>query len=103
MRAMQSTILMAGVAMFGAMVSSSDASDFGDRCFQPMTAKGEVAGSMRAAWASASLAWENAVARRHGARYANWQYSGDRGFDCNWNSAGDRIRCMADATPCGRK
>jgi hypothetical protein len=79
------------------------ASAFGDRCFDPVGARGSAANSMRGAWASASAAWENAVARKHGSRYARWTYSGDRTFNCTWNGRGDRIVCNAEAIPCGRK
>jgi hypothetical protein len=98
------TFAVVGLAVaLNGMVVVGQAQAFGDRCFDPMVARGQAANTMRGAWASASAAWERAVARRHGAKYANWMYSGDRTFDCSWNAGGDRIVCVAEATPCGRK
>jgi hypothetical protein len=94
------SVVLAAVAM---VATVGPASAFGDRCFDPIGARGSAANSMRGAWASASAAWENAVARKHGSRYARWNYSGDRTFDCTWNGRGDRIVCNAEAIPCGRK
>ena len=80
------------------------ASAFGDRCFYPnLAARGGVQGSMSAARSSAIAAWEQAARRRHGARFADWWYSGDRTIDCSWDNSGRRIRCTADAAACGRK
>jgi hypothetical protein len=103
MRCVKLIVLIGGVNGMSALATANDAAAFGDRCFDPITVRGQVAGSMRAAWASAESAWESAAARRHGSRYANWSYSADRTFDCSWNIDGNRIRCTAEATPCGRK
>jgi type IV secretory pathway TrbL component len=92
--------LIAGAAL---VASAGSASAFGDRCFGPVRATGQTAGSMQAARASARTAWESSVARRQGSKYAEWTYSGDRTFECRWNSDGSRISCVAEALPCGRK
>lgn len=67
-----------------------------------MKATGSVQSSMSHARDAAVAAWESAVARRYGSRFANWYYSADRTFECSWNDP-SRIRCVAIAGPCGRK
>jgi hypothetical protein len=103
MRRFMSVCAIVGFAAVLNLTSTEKAAAFGDRCFDPIGARGGVANTMRGAWASASAAWENAVARKYGSRYARWNYSGDRTFNCNWNARGDRIACNAEAIPCGRK
>ena len=76
---------------------------FGDTCFRDLAARGGVANTMRGARAAAQSAWETAASRRHGARFADWWYSGERTFDCSWDTSGRRISCIARAIPCGRK
>jgi hypothetical protein len=72
------------------------------RCLYPeRTVSGSVQRGLSQARASAIQAWEAAVARRSGKRFADWYYSGDRTFTCSWNTRGDRIRCQASAVPCG--
>jgi hypothetical protein len=56
---------------------------------------------MTAAQQSAIAAWQKAVARSNGTRYANWFYSGDRTINCRWNDSGTVFRCQASAVPCG--
>jgi hypothetical protein len=56
---------------------------------------------MTAAQNSAIAAWQKAVARSNGTRYANWYYSGDRTISCRWNERGTVFRCQASAVPCG--
>jgi hypothetical protein len=90
------------IAVLATLVTAGSASAFGDRCYGNVRANGQVGGSMRAARDAARSAWENAVARRYGDKYASWTYSGDRTFECSWNGDGSRIRCIADALPCGR-
>ncbi len=83
--------------------TATTAQAFGDTCYRDVTARGSVQSSMSAARNSAIAAWESAVSRKHGARFGNWYYSIDRTFDCSWNNAGNRIKCLAVAGPCGRK
>ena len=90
------------ITVLGLAATSGSAQAFGDRCYGNVRATGQVAGTMQDARASARTAWENSVSRRYGSKYANWTYSGDRTFDCSWNGDGRRIRCVADAVPCGR-
>jgi hypothetical protein len=82
---------------------ASEAQAFGDTCYRDVTARGGVQSRMSAARNAAIAAWETAVSRKHGSRFANWYYSADRTFDCSWNDAGNRIKCTAVAGPCGRK
>lgn len=83
--------------------TATPAAAFGDTCYRDVRAKGSVQGSMRNARDAASSAWEQAVRKRHGGRFANWWYSADRTFDCSWDVSGRRIQCTAIAGPCGRK
>lgn len=83
--------------------TATPAHAFGDQCHRDVKATGDIAGSMSSARASAIAAWESAVARQYGRRYADWYYSADRTFTCSWDASGRRIRCVAIAGPCGRK
>jgi hypothetical protein len=83
--------------------TAAPAQAFGDTCHRDVTARGSVQGSMSSARGAAIDAWERAVSRKHGSRFANWYYSADRTFDCSWNTGGNRITCVATAGPCGRK
>ena len=76
---------------------------FGDQCLRDVRAKGSVQNTMGRARSAAIAAWESTVRQRHGSRFANWYYSGDRTIDCSWDQSGTRIRCTATALPCGRK
>jgi hypothetical protein len=72
------------------------------RCLYPERAvAGPVRGKFKDAQNAAIGAWQSAVARKNGKRFANWYYSGDRTINCNWNDRGNRIRCQAVAVPCG--
>ena len=90
------------IAALGLASTTGSAHAFGDRCYANVRATGQIASTMQDARASARTAWENSVSRRYGSKYAAWTYSGDRTFDCSWNGDGRRIRCVADAVPCGR-
>jgi hypothetical protein len=87
----------------GLTAGSADRAEafFGDRCYGDLQVGGTVQGTMTAARAAASSAWEARARRQHGTRFANWYYSADRSFDCSWNDKGNRIRCVAIAKPCG--
>lgn len=100
---MRSLLICLSAAVLVIVSPTPEAHAFGDTCFRDMTARGSVQGSMSSARSAAMSAWEAAAARKHGARYANWYYSADRTFDCSWNTTGNRIRCTAQAIPCGRK
>ena len=82
---------------------SSEAQAFGDTCLGDVRAKGREQGSMTGARNAAIAAWESSVQKRHGRRFADWYYSGDRSIDCSWDASGTRIRCIAAALPCGRR
>jgi hypothetical protein len=82
---------------------TTEAQAFGDQCFRDVKAQGSVQSSMGRARTAAIAAWESAAQRKHGSRFANWYYSGDRTIDCSWDASGTRIRCTAVAQPCGRK
>jgi hypothetical protein len=72
------------------------------RCLYPERAlTGAPRNSMSAAQKTAIAAWQKAVARSNGKRYANWYYSGDRTISCRWNDRGTVFRCQASAVPCG--
>ena len=72
------------------------------RCLYPeRSVTGEFRGTMAAARGSAIGAWQGRVARKSGARYANWYYSGDRTLTCRWNDRGTKFKCQASAVPCG--
>jgi hypothetical protein len=90
------------IAVFGLAATTDSAQAFGDRCYGNVRVTGQKVSSMQDARASARAAWENTVSRRYGANFAAWTYSGDRTFECSWNGDGQRIRCIADAVPCGR-
>jgi hypothetical protein len=72
------------------------------RCLYPERAvAGQVRATLSKAHSSAIGAWQAATAQRHGRRFANWYYSGDRTLQCKWNDRGNKIRCQASAVPCG--
>lgn len=83
--------------------TATPAAAFGDTCHRDLRVKGTVQPTMSSARGAAIAAWESTVAQRHGSRFANWYYSADRTFECTWDATGTRIRCLAIATPCGRK
>ena len=84
-------------------LSAPEAQALGDQCYRDAKAQGSVQGSIDRARNSAIAAWESAAQRKHGNRFADWYYSGDRTIDCSWDASGTRIRCVAVALPCGRK
>lgn len=91
-----------------AMIASSGlaspaAAVFGDVCLDEVVVRGAAAGSYAAAVTSASRAWEPVAAKRHGRRFADFSYSGERQFSCTWNDPGTRYRCTVSARPCGQK
>jgi hypothetical protein len=100
---MRTYLMIALLAASALAAGSEPAAAFGDRCYGLTQAKGQNSTTMQGARASAIAAWERSAARAYGNRYADWYYSGDRAFDCTWNADGGRIRCVAEATPCGRK
>ncbi len=101
---MRRALAVITISMFVSVSAVAPAAAFGDRCFYPgLTGKGAAQGSMSAAYSAARAAWESAAAKKHGRRYADWWYSGDREFSCNWNKSGSRISCTAYAVACGRK
>lgn len=85
-----------------ATVRPTEAQAFGDTCLRDVRAQGSAQSTMTGARNAAIAAWESSVRKRHGSRFANWYYSGDRLIDCSWNASGARIRCVASALPCGR-
>ncbi len=93
--------LVAGAGVLGGllvMVAPAHAT----RCLYPeRSVTGEFRGTMAAARASAIGAWQSRVARKNGARFADWYYSGDRTISCRWNDGGTRFKCEAAAVPCG--
>jgi hypothetical protein len=90
-------------AVIGVTAAVPEAHAFGDTCHAPIRVRGDFTPTQRGAMASARAQWESAAARRHGQRFANWYYSGDREFECSWNQSGTRFRCFAIAMPCGKK
>lgn len=82
---------------------TTEAHAFGDQCYRDVRAQGSVQNTMGRARNAAIGAWENAAQKRHGSRFADWYYSGDRTIDCSWDTSGTRIVCKATALPCGRK
>jgi hypothetical protein len=99
---LRATALLAAAALLPA-TTSSPAEAFGDQCYRDIKATGGPGRSMNAARSNAIAAWEAAAGQRYGSRFANWYYSADRTFECNWDTSGTRIRCVAIAGPCGRK
>lgn len=101
-------VVLALVVLFAAAVAlpvatATPAAAFGDTCHRDVRVRGAVQPTMSSARDSAIAAWEKVVSQRYGARFANWYYSADRTFECSWDATGTRIRCLAIATPCGRK
>lgn len=96
-------LAMAGLFGLAAGGGSNEAQAFGDKCFKPLKVTGDWSPSHRSAMASARGAWEAEVEARHGGRFANWYYSGDRTMDCKWDASGESFICATTATPCGRK
>ena len=99
-RALVLALLAAAILAFA---PASDAQAFGDTCLRDVRAGGRVQNTMGRARSAAIAAWESTVQQRHGRRFADWYYSGDRTIDCSWDGTGTRIRCTAAALPCGRK
>lgn len=96
-------LVVSALVLAAAQAAAPEAQALGDVCLKDVRARGSAQTSMSAARASAMSAWEHTVAKRHGARFADWWYSGDRAFDCSWGPSGRDIRCVALAVPCGRK
>jgi hypothetical protein len=91
---------LAAVACGPALLAATPAE--ATRCLYPERAvTGAPRNSMTAAQNSAIAAWQKAVQRNKGSRYANWYYSGDRTIACRWNDRGTMFRCQASAVPCG--
>ena len=86
-----------------AVTQPSEAQAFGDTCLRDVRARGSEQNTMGRARSAAIAAWEGSVQTRHGRRFADWYYSGDRSIDCSWDASGTRIRCSASALPCGTK
>ena len=102
---MHRKVIVALVALAAILATGapSEAQAFGDTCLRDVRAKGSVQNTMGRARSAGIAAWESTVRQRHGSRFANWYYSGDRSIDCSWDQSGTRIRCTATALPCGRK
>ena len=97
------SVFIAGLALpIGVNGQSNEAQAFGDRCYRDVAVRGATRNSMAGAREAAIGAWEVAARQRHGARFADWYYSGDRSIDCDWNAPGRRFWCKAVAIPCGR-
>ena len=100
-RSMRSFVQAVSAAILLAALSAAPALALGDTCYYPgVQARGEVRGSMEGARQSAIRKWERAAERKHGARAADWYYSGDRTITCGWNRSGSQISCVAAAVPC---
>lgn len=100
---MRRFLAVSAIVLATAQATAPEAQALGDVCLKDVRARGSAQSSMTAARGSAMAAWEQTVAKRHGARYADWWYSGDRTFDCSWGPTGRDIRCVALAVPCARK
>jgi hypothetical protein len=95
---MKATSAAAVITVFGLTISPA----YATRCLYPERAvAGPIRGTISKAQSAAISAWQAAVSRRHGPRFANWYYSGDRTIQCKWNDRGNKIRCQASAVPCG--
>lgn len=98
---------LAGLVLVAAGVSLATASPseafFGETCRDEVVVRGGWAGSYSAAVKSAKRAWEPVAAKRYGRRFADFGYSGERQFTCEWNASGSRYRCVVSARPCGAK
>lgn len=99
------TAAVAAAAVLSVTFAASDPAHavFGEVCRDEVVVRGGWARSYRAAVQSAARAWEPVVARTHGRRFADFGYSGERQFTCEWNAAGTRYRCTVTARPCGVK
>ena len=76
---------------------------YATRCIYPeRTVTGPIRSTFSAAQNAAIGAWQTSANRKHGKRFANWYYSGDRSVSCRWNDRGNRIKCHASAIPCGQ-
>jgi phage-related minor tail protein len=95
--------LALGALVVGWTAAAPEARAFGDVCYRDIQVTGGAASTMGGAYQAAIERWQATAARQHGARFANWYYSADRTFDCSWNESGSRIRCVANAAPCGRR
>jgi hypothetical protein len=93
---MSSAVLgLAALLVFSAPAAATDV------CKAPLSANGGVVTGWKPSMAAARTAWERKAARTHGARFANWWYSGDRTIECTWDDRGITYRCRATAIPCG--
>jgi hypothetical protein len=95
-------LLMTSVMILGAQLAPTPAAAFGDRCYASVAERGK-AHSMRDAMREARHNWKHEVAHRHGARAADWDYSGDRRYDCSWDAPARHFTCVASASPCERR
>jgi hypothetical protein len=97
---MRSALVIMASAMVGLLMMPAPA--HATRCLYPeRSATGAFRSTMAAAQASAIGVWQSRVARKNGARFADWYYSGDRTITCRWNDNGTKFRCKAAAVPCG--
>ncbi len=99
---MRKLVISATVAT-GLMVAAAPAWAFGDVCHGPVAAKGHREHDKHVAMASAIRHWQHSASHKHGARFADWYYSGDRSISCSWDAPGRHFWCTATARPCGRK
>ena len=100
---MRKLVLAAALAALsvGSFAGAASATDV---CLRPLTAKGNSHPDYFTAMALAMKSWEYGVARRDGRRFADWNYSIERGVTCTWRGdARDAIyTCTATAQPCAR-
>lgn len=100
---MRQFVLAAALAVVSS-VSFAGAASATDVCLRPLIAKGNSHSDYFTAMAHAMKAWEFGVARRDGRRFANWNYSIERGVTCTWRGDGRNAiyTCTANAQPCAR-
>ncbi len=90
-----------GTAIAAIAIAASVTPASATRCLYPGdSAVGGVRSEITAAWRAAMASWERTVAKRHGRRFADWNYAADGKVDCTWNDRGNRIRCVARAVAC---
>jgi hypothetical protein len=97
-----SKVRLATIAVAALVASTVSAAAFGDKCYPPLSAKGDKEHDMRSAMHSAKGKWEKAAHKKYGDHFDHWNYSGDRSVSCKWDAAGSHFSCTATARPCGR-
>ena len=98
MRRNQALMALAIVGFVGLSMAPAHAT----RCIYPeRSVTGPIRSTFGAAQNAAIGAWQASANKKHGRRFSNWYYSGDRSLTCQWNDRGNRIKCRASAVPCG--